>query len=74
MKDYFEIDDVYMAILETNGSLSVIPKAGARPPTADEAGIKSNQQTLPHVIIADGKNIPNICRRLASANNGLKSN
>ncbi|MBQ6998484.1 MAG: DUF421 domain-containing protein [Clostridia bacterium] len=58
MKDYFDVDDVYMAILETNGSLSVIPKSGARPPTSDEAGIKGKQQTLPHVIIADGKKYP----------------
>ncbi len=58
MKDYFDVDDVYMAILETNGSLSVIPKAGFNPPTADDAGIKTNQQTLPHVIIADGKKYP----------------
>lgn len=58
MKDYFDVDDVYMAILETNGSLSVIPKAGKHPPTADDLRVKTSQQTLPHVIIADGKKYP----------------
>lgn len=57
-KDIFDTDDVYMAILETNGSLSVIPKAGKRAPTASELGLPHNQPTLPHVIIADGKIYP----------------
>lgn len=58
MKDYFDVGDVYMAILETNGSLSVIPKAEKRPPDATDLNLPPNQQTLPHVIIADGKIYP----------------
>lgn len=55
MKDCFSPDDVYMAVLETNGSLSVILKSDARPPTTKELGIDAPQESLPHVIIADGK-------------------
>lgn len=55
MKDCFSLDDVYMAILETNGSLSVVLKSDARPPTTKELGIVVTQESLPHVIIADGK-------------------
>ena len=55
MKDYFSIDEVHTAVLETNGSLSVIPMADAKTPTTSELGIKTKQQTLPHVIIADGQ-------------------
>ncbi len=72
MKDYFDVDDVYMAILETNGSLSVIPKAGVVPATAQEAQIKSNQQTLPHVIIADGKKYPEHMQEAGVDENWLK--
>ncbi len=57
-KDIFDTDDVYMAILETNGSLSVIPKSGKRTPTAEELNLPDKQATLPHVIIADGKVYP----------------
>ena len=55
MKDYYDTDDVYMAILETNGSLSVIPKAGKRPLKAEDFELENEQETLPFVIIADGK-------------------
>lgn len=55
MKDVFDTDDVYMAILETNGSLSVIPKADKRSLTAQDFNLPHNQETLPYVIIADGK-------------------
>ncbi len=54
-KDIFDVEDVYMAILETNGSLSVIPKADKRQPTASELGLPHTQTFLPHVIVADGK-------------------
>lgn len=57
-KDIFDTDDVYMAILETNGSLSVIPKSGKRAPCADDLNLPENQASLPHVIIADGKIFP----------------
>ncbi len=58
MKDYFSFDDVYMAILETNGTLSVIPKSPKRTPTAEELNLPENQETLPFVLIADGKVYP----------------
>ena len=72
MKDYFSVDDVYMAILETNGSLSVIPKAESRPPTAEELGVKAEQETLPHVIIADGKKYTEHMKEAGVDDNWLK--
>lgn len=53
-KDVFDVGDVHMAILETNGSLSVIPKSHKKPPTAEDLDLQIKQSTLPHVIIADG--------------------
>lgn len=57
-KDVFDVGDVYVAVLETNGSLSVIPKADKRVPTAEDMELPDKQATLPHVIIADGKVYP----------------
>ena len=55
MKDYFDMGDVHTAILETNGSLSVLPKSDKRALDAQDLKLPEKQQTLPHVIIADGK-------------------
>ena len=48
------IGDVQTAVLETNGVLSVFPRAAARPASAKEAGIRVPEETLPHVLISDG--------------------
>lgn len=58
MKDYFDAGQVHTAVLETNGSLSVIPKSANRPVTAADLRLPPVQQTLPHVIIADGRIYP----------------
>ena len=48
------IGDVQTAVLETNGVLSVFPRAAARPASATEAGISVPEETLPHVLVSDG--------------------
>ena len=48
------IGDVQTAVLETNGVLSVFPRAAARPASAREAGISVPEETLPHVLVSDG--------------------
>ncbi len=55
MKDIYNIDDVHTAILETNGSLSVIPKSDKRGLKAEDFNLPYEQETLPFVLIADGK-------------------
>ena len=57
-KDIFDVGDVYVAILETNGSLSVIPKSEKRSATAEDLELPHRQTTLPHIIIADGRIYP----------------
>jgi len=49
------IADVEYAILETNGQLSVIPKAKKRPITPSDMQISINNDGLPLDIIIDGK-------------------
>ena len=55
LKDYINIGDVYMAVLETNGELTIVPKSDKRPLKAEDLQIKSAQETIPYVLISDGK-------------------
>ena len=54
-KEYANISDVAYAVLETNGSISVIPKGGARPPTAQELGTFVDDPHYPVTLIVDGQ-------------------
>ena len=52
---YLNISDVQTAVLETNGVLSVFPKASARPASTREAGVTAAEESIPHVLISDGE-------------------
>ena len=53
--DYFEIEQIAYAIVETNGKLCVIPKTNLSPVTRDDLKIKVDPSGLPVNIIMDGK-------------------
>lgn len=53
-KDVLDITTVQYAILETNGSLSVFPYPKHCPPSAEDAGVTVQEQSLPVSIIEDG--------------------
>lgn len=55
IKSFPNIDDVEFAILETNGDLSVIPKASKRPLTPSDMKINVEKEDLPISLIIDGK-------------------
>lgn len=57
-KDCYSVEDVHTAILETNGSLSIILKGDKRPLKAEDMNLPFRQETLPFVLIADGKIYP----------------
>lgn len=48
------IRDVGTAVLETNGTLSVFPKAASRPLTPEDLGLNAPEDEMPHVLITDG--------------------
>jgi len=50
-----DISEVYYAILEENGKLSVIPKAKHTPPTAKQMGIPVSETGISHILVSDGK-------------------
>lgn len=55
INNYSNIADVYVAVLETNGQLSIIPKTQARGVTIKDLKIKdAPKESLPCTIISDG--------------------
>lgn len=56
-KDIFEISQVQYAVVETNGSLSVMKKQQYDSPVNEDFGIKSSPQGIPVLVINDGKYI-----------------
>ncbi len=48
-------DDVYCAVLEQNGQLSVILKETKSPPTADDLSISVKEHGIAHALIVDGQ-------------------
>lgn len=56
-KDVYDIAQVQYAILETNGSLSVLLKPEYRTVTAQDMQLPTENTGMPHLIINDGKPI-----------------
>ena len=50
-----DLSEVYYAIVEENGKLSVLPKVSAKPPTLSQIGRPADETGLAHIIISDGK-------------------
>ena len=54
-KGYTDPSSIRCAIWETNGSLSVLPWADRKPPSARELGLTPEEAPLPRVVISDGR-------------------
>ena len=54
-KDIFEVGEVAYAILETNGTVSVLEKAAFQKPNKQELGIEPGSAALSHLLILEGK-------------------
>ena len=57
--NYFNLEEVLYAILQTNGTLTVIPRAPYAPLTAGDVGIDKANASLPIMIITKGKLLKN---------------
>lgn len=55
--NYFAIDQVEYAIIETNGKMSVLPKSQNAPLTPQDMKIQTEKAALPLMIVCDGKAI-----------------
>ena len=54
VKDYFDLEDIHTAILETNGKLSIIPVAKKRPTTVSDLNLNPPQNFPLANVIIDG--------------------
>lgn len=54
-KGVASVDDVELAVLETSGKLSVLPRPDARPVTPGDLGIPAKKDGLPLPLIVDGQ-------------------
>ena len=61
---YTDLTTVKYAVLETNGQLSILPRAQERPATAAQVGAKARESGLPLVVISDGKLLEHNLTRL----------
>lgn len=54
-KGYTDLSAIQYAIWETNGSISVLPYAAQKPPSAQQLGLTAPERDLPRVVISDGQ-------------------
>ena len=54
-KDVSDINDVDMAIVDTNGQMCIIPKPDRRPLTPRDIGLTPDKETLPYTLVSDGR-------------------
>mgnify|MGYP000878508668 FL=1 len=52
---FFNLTDVEFALLETNGSLTIVPKSQARPVTPEDLELNTKYEGLPTSLILDGQ-------------------
>ena len=55
IQGYADLRVVKFAVLETNGKLSVLPRASQMPVTAKQMKIKTEETGLPVIVISDGR-------------------
>ncbi len=48
------LSEVEFAVMESNGDLSIIPKASKKPLTAEDLSIQKEEETMPLILISDG--------------------
>ncbi|WP_047986030.1 DUF421 domain-containing protein [Ornithinibacillus californiensis] len=63
-KDIFKLEDVEMAVFETNGQLSVLKKTEVQPITPQDVGLKLEQEHGPTIVISDGQIMKNSLAKL----------
>ncbi len=52
---YYDPNEIETAIIEPNGRISFLPKAGKRPVNPEDLGVSVQKASAPFVVISDGK-------------------
>lgn len=69
---YFDLNELQMAVMETNGKISFLPKTAQRPATPQDIGVAVTQ-TLPQIdLVIDGRVLPGNLRYLGFDETWLK--
>lgn len=53
--NYFNLEEVLYAIIQTNGALVVVPRSAYAPLTANDVGIEKEDACLPIMLVIEGK-------------------
>jgi uncharacterized membrane protein YcaP (DUF421 family) len=51
---YFNLEEIHYAIMETNGSISILPKAAFAPVVNSSLKIEADENTLPITLVSEG--------------------
>ncbi|MFD2045408.1 DUF421 domain-containing protein [Ornithinibacillus salinisoli] len=70
-KDIFKVSEVEMAVLETNGKLSVMKKSNVQPVTPKTLGITVEKEDGPTILIMDGQPLKESLSKLGYSNDWL---
>lgn len=55
MAGYLDPTEVCTAVMEANGTITAFPHAGKRPVNAGEAGVRTEYEGMPMILIMDGR-------------------
>jgi len=70
-KDILNINDVQLAIVDTNGAVCIVPKAAKRPLTPSDMNLSPKEEELPYTVISDGKIICENLQKLGKSEKWL---
>lgn len=59
-------DEVEIAVLETNGKLSVFLKSALQPPSSATLGVPVSAEALPYTVVSDGRLLSENIRKLGA--------
>lgn len=71
-KDVSDINDVNMAIVDTDGEICIIPKSDKRPLTPSDIGIKPQEEFLPYTLISDRRIVSENLKKINKTEGWLK--
>ena len=52
---YVDLSEIYYAIMEGNGKLTVVPRSSSRPATTSELGLTIAETGMHHILVSDGR-------------------
>lgn len=52
---YFNLEEILYAIIQTNGTITVLPRSNYAPLTAEDLNIEKEQASLPIIVYSEGK-------------------